>query len=508
MRERTRVGIVGLYHETNTFSPDGVDIGELVISRGAELVARFDHARTTITGFLRGCETADVEVVPIVHAEHEPSGPLSAAAIELVLAEVGDGLRAAGYLDAVLVAAHGAAAGPAGEDLDGMLLEVVREAVGEIPVGVALDLHCNLTERMIDAATLASAYRTNPHEDALERGAEVAGLTIAAARGEVRPTQAAVKLPTVVNILAGGTASEPLAAVYDKLGGLSTARPGVLTASIMQGFAYADVEDIGAAVHVVTDGDPGLAATVAEELADALWSVREEVPVRALTPSEAVSEAHASGAPGAPAVLLDVGDNIGGGAPGDSTVLLAEALAQEVGGLFCPIVDPEAYAVAVAAGLGAEVELTLGAATPDSVGEPVRLRGHVAALHDGCFQDDSSTHGGFRHFDSGGSVLVTTDRDQSLLITRRRIQSTSLALPRSVGVEPGGRSVIVAKGVIAPRAAYHRLTSNFILADTPGITRADPRLLTYRNRPRPLHPFDPEATRADAKRWARAGARP
>jgi microcystin degradation protein MlrC len=501
MSARTRVAIVGLYHETNTFSAETVGVAELLVSRGDELARRFDRARATITGFLRGCEAADVEVVPIVHAEHGPSGPLTAAAIELVLAEVGDGLRAAGPLDAVLVAAHGAAAGPAGEDLDGMLLEVVRDAVGGIPVGVALDLHGNLTERMVRAATLASAYRTNPHEDALERGAEVAALTIAAARGEVRPTQAAVKLATVVNILAGGTADEPLAAVYDKLAGLSTARPGVLTASVMQGFAYADVEEIGAAVHVVTDGDPELARAVADELADALWSVRTADTAAALGPAEAVAAARASGRKGEPAVLLDVGDNIGGGAPGDSTVLLAEALAQGTTDFFCPIVDPAAYAVAVGAGLGAEVELTVGAATPDSVGEPVRLRGRVAALHDGRFQDGTSTHGGFRHFDSGGSVLVTTDRDQSLLITRLRIQSTSLALPRSVGIEPGEQAVIVAKGVVAPRAAYRSLTSNFILADTPGITRADATQLRYHRRPQPLFPFDKNASRSDASTW-------
>ncbi|HEY2479669.1 MAG TPA: MlrC C-terminal domain-containing protein [Solirubrobacterales bacterium] len=201
--------------------------------------------------------------------------------------------------------------------------------------------------------------------------------------------------------------------------------------------------------------------------------------------------------------MLDVGDNIGGGAPGNSTALLDEALAQGVTGLFCPIVDRDAYAVAVGAGLGAEVELTVGAATPTSLGGPVRLRGHITALHDGRFQDDSPTHGGFRDFDTGGSALLSTDRDQFVLITRGRIQSTTLALPRSVGVEPSDRSVIVAKGVVAPRAAYHHLTANFILADTPGITCADPRRLTYRNRPHPLHPFDLEAGRRDAKRWTR-----
>ncbi|HEY2479668.1 MAG TPA: M81 family metallopeptidase [Solirubrobacterales bacterium] len=92
MSEPIRIGIVGLYHETNTFSSEGVDVADLVVSRGPELVRRFDHARKTITGFLRGCEAAGAAVVPIVHAEHQPSGPLTTEAIESVLAEVAAGL--------------------------------------------------------------------------------------------------------------------------------------------------------------------------------------------------------------------------------------------------------------------------------------------------------------------------------------------------------------------------------------------------------------------------------
>src|SRR5262249_47764499 len=163
-----------------------------------------------------------------------------------------------------------------------------------------------------------AAYRTNPHEDALERGREVAALTIATARREIRPVQAAVKLPMVVNILAGQTAAPPLADIYGRLDELPRTRPGILTASVLQGFGHVDAREIGAAVHVVADDDPGLAREVAAELADALWDARAAMPEGARSPAEAVAAAAELGARRRPAVLLDVGDNIGAGAPGDS----------------------------------------------------------------------------------------------------------------------------------------------------------------------------------------------
>jgi microcystin degradation protein MlrC len=192
-------------------------------------------------------------------------------------------------------------------------------------------------------------------------------------------------------------------------------------------------------------------------------------------------------------VLLDVGDNIGGGSPGDSTVLLAESLAQGLDGVVASVWAPEAVERAVAAGAGAEVELVVGRETPVSVGPEVALRARVTALNDGRFEDPNSTHAGTRHYDGGPTALLSTADGQEIIITSRPMPSHSPEQLRAVGLDPGRQRAIIAKGVVAPRAGYEAVTDDFVLVDTPGVTAASLSDFTYHRRSRPLWPLERDA---------------
>ena len=202
---------------------------------------------------------------------------------------------------------------------------------------------------------------------------------------------------------------------------------------------------------------------------------------------------HAAGAVEHPVVLLDVGDNVGGGSPADSTHVLAAAQRLGVGGVFHSLCDPEAVDACVTAGIGATVTLDVGGKTDDRHGAPVRIRGVVEVLTDGQWEDPGDTHGGFRYFDTGRTALVRTDDDHAVLLNTLPQGNVSLQQLVSVGIDPRAQPIIVAKGVHSPRAAFEPIAAEMLWLNTPGCTTADLDGLRYSRRRRPMFPFEREA---------------
>jgi len=213
---------------------------------------------------------------------------------------------------------------------------------------------------------------------------------------------------------------------------------------------------------------------------------------RAPSPEEAI--ARAAQASAGPVVLLDVGDNIGGGSPGDSTILLEEALRQGVTNLLLSLHDPEAVRACEEAGEGGHVALAIGAKADDMHGRPVAVEGRVARLHDGRFEDPGPTHGGVRFFDAGPTAVLDSEAGPTIVLQTNLIQNISLEEYRSVGIDPRRFRAIIAKGVNAPRFAYVPIASELIQVDTAGVTSADLGRFRYHRRPQPLFPFEKSTT--------------
>ena len=495
MSRRLRVALGGISHETNTFalrSTDLVAFEQVDLSRGAQILARHATAHTSVAGFLAAGTDLDLELIPLVYAWATPAGPITAATYTTLLSELLQGIRDGGPWDAVLLAQHGAAVAEGEPDVDGDVVSRVRELVGPgVPIGVALDLHANISPRLVAASTIIIAYRTNPHLDAVERARECATIVAAAARGTAHPVQALVQLPAAIEILRHATGEEPMRSAMQELE-LTMTRPGVLSASLTEGYPYADVAQMGMAVVVVHDGDADAARREATDLAGRVWASREGFVGQAPTADEALRDADDQDA--GPVVLMDVGDNIGGGGPADGTVLLEAARRLGIRGFLAIIDDPAAVAAAVAVGVGGTVSLSLGGHRDPRNGTPVSVTGHLRAITDGRYEEAGVTHGGFRFFDAGPSVVLTTDLDHVLLITSRPVMPTSLEQLRSAGIDVGSLRVIAAKGVVSPRAAYDRVAVRTILVDTPGVTAGKLARFEYQHRRRPMLPFETDAT--------------
>jgi microcystin degradation protein MlrC len=360
---------------------------------------------------------------------------------------------------------------------------------------------------MVTNSTAIVFYQTNPHVDQRQRGLHAASIMARTVRGEVRPTQALAKPATLITIACQNTSFEPLKPFMAEARSLEQ-QSGVLSANISAGFPYADVHEVGPSVLIVTDNDPKRARVEADRLAAKLFAARQDL-VRTL-PNAPEAVARAIGAKKYPVVLVEFGDNIGGGSPGDSTIILSELLRQNATGFVVVIYDPEAVGQAVAAGVGASVRLAVGGKTDKLHGPTIEVTGRVLSVHDGRWTEDQPRHGGRRFNDQGQTVVLAvsnkptseieaerapddadSDQFESLLVLNsKRTPPFSLGQLTSLGIDPGRMRVIVVKAAIAYRAAYAPVAGEIIEVDTPGLTANDPKFFEYRRRRKPLYPLD------------------
>lgn len=487
-----RLAALGLAHETNTFSSVPASYDKWEILRGDEIRGKHATATTSMAGMLAASERLGFEIVPLLFANTGPIGTITKDAFDRIVGEMMALLRDQGPWDGVLMAQHGAAVAEEYPDADGEIVRRAREIVGpDVPIGVTPDMHANLSQKLIDNATVTVVYATNPHLDPKPRAEECAELIVRTIKGEIRPVQALEMPPLVVNIVKQYTGEEPMKSIVAGIPEV-LARPGILSASVAEGYPYADVEEMGMAFLAISDGDPAAAREAARYLANLAWERREALQGDVLSVTEALQ--YAAEAPEGPIVLMDVGDNIGGGSSADSTYLLAEAKRLGVKRFLQTLYDPEAVRACEAAGPGGKVTLAVGGKTDDLHGSPVTVTGRVRVLFDGRYEDPLPTHGGWRFFDGGTTAVLETTDDHTLVLTSRRTGNTSLEQHYSVGVRPERFKVVVAKGVVSPRPAYMRIAKEIVLVNTPGVTTSDLSFFTYHRRRQPLYPFEPDTT--------------
>ena len=495
-----RFALLGLSHETNTFSSVPADYAaferEGILRRG-QIVDQFGQSQATMAGFLAAGRELEFEANPLLHARTGPIGLITKDAFDRIVDEMIGMLRDGGPWDGVLLANHGAAVSEQYPDVDGEIAARVRKVVGpRTPVGIALDMHANISPATVRACDVMTVYRTNPHLDASERGFECAELLFRTATGDIRPRQWLETPPLVINIVRQFTGEEPMRGlVEDSLEVQSEA--GILSTSLAEGYPYADVAEMGMSFLVVADGDSDLARRRCAWMARRAWDRRAEMDARIPGIDEALAMAaghHRDNPEAGPVVLMDVGDNIGGGSSADSTHILRRAQHLGVRGLLQTLYDPAAVRACLSAGAGNRVDLLVGGKTDGLHGDPVAVSATVERISDGKYEDSGPTHGGYRYFDSGTTAVLETDDGHTLVLTSQRDGNTSREQMYAVGVRPEQHRVVVAKGVVSPRPAYEPIASRIVLVNTPGLTSADLSTFDYRRRRRPLYPFEPEAS--------------
>lgn len=491
-----RIAAAGFLHESNTFSsiPASLALWQRSgILEGDAIRKEYASSQSTLAGFLAlEQEDPQVEIVPLVFGRLTPMGAITEEAIEHLMQRIVEAIGNHGPWDGILLPQHGAAVSIPFLDADGELLRRVRKRVGPtVPIGMALDMHANVSQDMVVPADIVTVYQTNPHIDARAQALLCGRLLVRTIRGEIRPRMALATPPLVVNILNQGTSDEPMSELL-AVAQAQRKRPGVLSVSVVEGYPYADVPEMGMSFIAVTDDDQALADDVAHQLARAAWDLREALNQGGTPIDEALRQADA--APAGPVVLFDVGDNVGGGSPGDSTHILHAARTLGVRNLLQALCDPQVVMQCQAAGVGGRVTANVGGKSDPLHGTPFPIEATVTALSDGRYEETGPTHGGFRFFNDGASAALRTDDGYTLVLTSRAAGSSSLQQFRTLGIEPLSMQIIVAKGVHSPRPAMEPIARKMIWVASPGVTTADLSTFTYQHRRVPLYPLDPQTT--------------
>jgi microcystin degradation protein MlrC len=470
-----RIGVAGIHIESSTFSPHRSTVDDFRVARGADLLARYD--------FLAPGRplTDDVEWVPLLHAVAVPGGPVTAATYDQLAGEIYQRLRAAGPLDGVFIDFHGAMTVEGRTDIEADFVEGIRAITGpDVLLSGAMDLHGNVSRRLISAVDLLTCYRKAPHTDTWETRERAATNLLACLRAGTRPRRAWVQVPVLLPGEKTSTRVDPAKRVYAMVEEVE-AMDGVLDAAIWVGYAWADEPRCQAAV-VVTGDDEALITAQARRLAGAYWDARAEFRFVAPTGTldQCLDQAVASSA--RPFFISDSGDNPTAGGAGDTSWTLDRLLrrpditAADRTTIYAAIVDPEVTATGHAAGIGAELNVKLGGKIDSTPGGPVSLTATVSALAKDAIV---LSVGGLR-------VIVTAHRKPY----HREADFAELGLrPRQADL------VIVKIGYLEPE--LYAMAADWLLALTPGGVDQDLLRLGHHRIDRPMFPFDADLSEPD-----------
>jgi microcystin degradation protein MlrC len=490
-----RVLIAQFMHETNTFSklPTTLDdYRKRWLIEGEAMVPRFTGTRNEIGGYIDAVKKYGWQPVWAGAANATPSGKLTRECWETIRDMIVNAAKKAGKLDGICLSLHGAMVTETEDDAEGALLELLRGVVGpDVPIVTTLDLHANATLRMAKNANALVSYRTYPHIDGYERAVQAAALVQEAMEGKKKPRCLLVQ-PAMLEGAEHGRTTQP-GLMLDLLAKADTfeKEPGINVVSIQAGFTWADIPYTGPSVAVSHEpAAEARAKAIAHELIDEIWRRRDEGAAKYYSPlSDGIAAARAGAGKKGPLVIADGTDNPGGGGYNDTTPVLKALLDAGIENVaFGTIYDPAVVQQAIKAGVGSEIEVSLGGHTDISMGAPVKAKAVVKMLSDGSFKNDGPMNAGVET--SMGPTAVLRIGGIDVVTISNRIQTIDLQVFLSQGIDPTAKSVLVVKSVQHFRAAYAPIAREIVLVDSGGICSPDITRLKFTKLRRPIWPLD------------------
>ncbi len=482
-----RIAVGGFQHESHSFAPRPTRYEDFChpggfppLCQGDKVLPSVKGTSVPLAGAVAVAEAAGVDLVPLAWGFANPAGPVQDEAFEriaaLICAQLSNALDA-GPLDGIYLELHGAAVADSFPDMEGELLRRVRAIAGAVPLTISLDPHCNLTAKMVELVDAAVPYRTYPHVDMKESGAQAMQLLLKRiARGKpwaraFRQVDFWISLPAQCTMVA------PMLPVLDARAEIE-AQTGAVELGFCFGFPYADFHDCGVAIGAYAETQA--AADAAADQLKAFIDAREASFLIDILPAkDAVAEAmrEAKGAK-KPIVIADTQDNPGGGGHGDTTGLLAELVSQGAeGAVFCLINDAASAVACHTAGEGAKISLSLGG---KSDGVPLAVEATVLKLGDGQFRMTGPMGAG-NPGNLGLCALIQVSPGVRVMVVSQKMQALDQAILRHVGVEPSTCRILALKSSVHFRADFQPIAERVIVAAAPGPVVADPAVLDFKH---------------------------
>lgn len=481
-------------HESNTFSTTPTDFqafADRFMYLGEAAIAARGDANTDLAGFRDIGLEKGWNLIHTISTAAPPAGRVTRDAFERIAGVIVNATRDnLAALDGIALGLHGAMVTDFDEDGEGALLERLRVITGpDLPIAITLDPHANVTKRMCALADIVVSYKTYPHVDMRQSAQQAAAILHRAMAGEIRPRTLRVHCPMLEETNGGRTDIGPMLTRIEAARTYEL-RPDVFAVSINAGFGLADIVEVGPTVLVTAEGEEAPHLAFAQSIANDIWEKRFEALNQYLTVEEAASLCLAHDGSRGPIVVADYADNPGGGAPGDSTNLLAALLAAGItNACFGPMIDPQAVAELEGHATGDVVSLRLGGKTdPARGGGPLALTGILEYLGEGWHVGDGPMIGGQRK--NWGPTAVLRVEGIRILIVSLSSQLLDQQQFKAFGIDPTAMSVIGLKSMQHFRAAFAPIAAEIIVCDSGALCSPDLTRLTYHNVPRPIFPLD------------------
>jgi microcystin degradation protein MlrC len=488
-----RLLIAMMKHETNTFSPVPTPLARFRPLYGEAAIRAFRGTGTGLGAYLDLAQREGAEIVLPIAAGAPPSSPVDDSAYAHITDTICEAVARGGF-DGIMLDLHGAMVTQNLEDGEGQFLKRLRAIDPNTPIAVSLDMHANLYDEIIANATVVTGYRTYPHIDTYETAKLAGEILLRAIRGEVKPVMAWGNEPMLPHVMRQGSDDHPNKQLQHRCAAMGA--EGALAASLFTGFPHADITNAGLSAVVVTAGDLKLAEDLRDELLGRAWVEREAFVYKIEPLQQSVARAKAmppSQSGDGPIVLLDHYDNCASGGTMDTTVVLAEIMRQGLEDVAAvAIYDPEAVQHAIAAGIGAEVTLSIGGkmkmpAIP-AESPPLTVSGTVKTISNGRYRNRGPMGRGVQ-MDTGPAVVLDTGAVEIVLISHH-VEPSDLNCFLSLGIDPLQKRYVMLKSRIHWRAGLGPMAREVVECAGVGVCTSDYSQLQFKKVRRPIYPLD------------------
>lgn len=489
--ESYSIAVGELRQEATSFSDIPSTRDDFRFLEGEEIVDKYEGTETNIGAFIDvvNDHTEDIELDPIVSARMIPGagGPVEDDVFNEFRKRFFTQLDKSA--DAVILSMHGSMLTHDYNDPEGTFLTQLRRTVGNIPVVAPLDHHGHVTQRMVSAADALIGYKTGPHIDIYETGEKAAHLAVDALRSHVDLQMSMVKLPMAI-AKQTETNQEPMKGVFDLRAELEEQHEAALDVSFFPVHVWLDVPEMGLAALAVTDREPKLASELAQKLAHEAWNRRERFEKQYPGVDEAIDQVASTSS--RPVVISDRGDTVGGGAPGDSAVILRKLLERgekEDFSAVIPVTDPNAVSTLLNASADASRQKIQVGGELTSMFNSVKVEGQVTGVFKEPYTMQENLFIG-RSFDIGTRVVFKlAERDIDIILSKKGQLTFEPAYFEAHGIDPSDKDVVVVKSGMHFRTAFDSIAGMTLLVDTPGPTAIDLKKLPFKEA-RPFYPLD------------------
>ncbi|KGA14629.1 hypothetical protein GM51_16775 [freshwater metagenome] len=489
-----KIGILSVFHETNTFSPIPTDIDDFKKSTwltGSAIIKTFEGTRTPIGGFLEIIRERGYEAVPLFAAHATPAGVVMHEVFQEIRLNVRKQLKDHPEIDALALELHGAHIVEGIEDPEAILCAEIRELIGEKPLAVVTDFHANMTPERLKSATIWSGYRTNPHVDTYEAAVRALENLFFYIDSNEKPEFSFVRVPVIFPPISQSTGDAPFKGIIERAKELQE-KFELRDLIVHGGYSFSDVPYAGLSFTALGDSKNRVKRELALlELAKLVWESKNVV-TQEIVDIDKVMQLVSSGAcDNKRYAIADTSDNINGGSAGDSTHVLAPLLGSGLK-VLTTICDPAAIDLLDGVKISESIDLFLGGYSHPTVGSPLRVSAQLMWKGNGEYvHEGRMNHGASYSIGKAAWVRVNT---VDILIQSFAQQPNDLAQFKIAGINPTEYEVIVLKGAAALRANWQSLVDEFVNASSPGITDCVLERLNYVNLANNVWPLDKKIT--------------